>query len=153
KRPVRGLVLSLIALATGAVVASIHFIVAGGRISPPTPMLMHVMIVSVVVTFWASIMFGGWPFKALIRNPVIAGFATLAASYAVNYGLFRLFYNYAFMQDAPVYVASLDPHGFFNAVNALVYYVTSLSVMFVMLNFDLWPLTKSPALMRQPVLG
>src|SRR5262245_56902167 len=51
KRPVRGVILTLIALATGAIVGPLHFIVAGRGISPPAPMLMHVMIVSVVATF------------------------------------------------------------------------------------------------------
>ena len=36
---------------------------------------------------------------------------------------------------------------------ALVFYVTALAGMFLMLHFDLWPLTKSPAVMKQPVLG
>jgi hypothetical protein len=57
------------------------------------------------------------------------------------------------MKEAPVYVASLDPHGWFNAWSALVYIVTALSVMFLMLHFELWPLTLRPALMKQPVLG
>jgi len=41
----------------------------------------------------------------------------------------------------------------FMALNALVFYVTFLSIMFLMLSFDLWPLTKFPAVMQQPVLG
>jgi hypothetical protein len=57
------------------------------------------------------------------------------------------------MQGAPVYVAALDPHGMFNAWNAVVYYVTVIAVMFAMLSFDLWPLTKFPAIMKQPALG
>jgi hypothetical protein len=35
----------------------------------------------------------------------------------------------------------------------LVFYITVIAVMFVSLNFDLWPFTKSPALMKQPLLG
>jgi hypothetical protein len=41
----------------------------------------------------------------------------------------------------------------FNAVSALVFYVTAIGVMFLSLNFDLWPFTVSPKLMQQPVLG
>jgi hypothetical protein len=77
----------------------------------------------------------------------------LAACYLVTWIIFRVFFNYAFMQGAPVYVASLDPHGLFNAWNVVVYYVTVIAVMFLMLSFDLWPLTKFPAIMKQPVLG
>jgi hypothetical protein len=71
----------------------------------------------------------------------------------VNFLLFRLFFDYSFMQGAPVYVPALDPHGMFGALNALVFYVTCLSVMFLVLSFDLWPLTKFPAMMKQPILG
>ena len=34
-----------------------------------------------------------------------------------------------------------------------MFYVTALAGMFVVLCFDLWPLTASPAVMRQPMLG
>lgn len=116
-------------------------------------MLMHCTIVSVAITFWLSIMWGGWPFRSIIRNPVASGIVQLIVSYGLTYLLFREFFNYDFMKDAPVYVASLDPHGLFNAWSALVYIVTALSVMFLMLHFELWPLTRWPALMKQPVLG
>jgi hypothetical protein len=70
-----------------------------------------------------------------------------------NYILFRVLFNYEFMRGAPVYVPSLDPHGMFNAWYALVFYMAAIGVMFLMLHFDLWPLTTSPALMKQPTLG
>ena len=41
----------------------------------------------------------------------------------------------------------------FNGVSALVFYVTALAVMFLVLCFDLWPLTLFPGVMKQPVLG
>src|SRR5262245_65714516 len=41
----------------------------------------------------------------------------------------------------------------FNAVLALLFHVAALAVMFLVLCFDLWPLTSSPAVMKQPVLG
>jgi len=152
-QPVKGLLLFLMALAAGVVVGAIHFVTVGGSISPPPPMAAMCLIVSVIVTFWGAIMWGGWPFTAMIKNPVGAGLALLVACYIVNYVLFRIFFNYGFMQGAPVYVPALDPHGMFNAWNALVFYLTAIGVMFLMLNFDLWPLTKSPSLMKQPVLG
>ena len=77
----------------------------------------------------------------------------LLACYVVNYLLFRIFFNYAFLEGAPVYVPELDPQGMFNAWSALVFYMSALAVMFLMLHFDLWPLARIPALMQQPVLG
>jgi hypothetical protein len=153
KQPVKGIILMLVAVAVGAVVAAICFATVGGRVSPPAPMLAMYSIVSVVVTFWLAIMWGGWPFTSFIKNPVGAGLVLLVVCYLLNYLLFRLFFDYGFMQGAPVYVPALDPHGMFNAWNALVFYVTAIAVMFLVLCFDLWPFTMSPAIMKQPVLG
>ena len=153
KQPVKGILLAALTLLAGVVVAPTYLAVSGGNITPPGPVPSHAIIVSVVVTFWATIVFGAWPFKTLFKNDVVAGVAMLVACYVVNLLLFRLFFDYTFMQGAPVYVASLDPHGMFTALNALVFYVTSLSIMFLLLSFDLWPLTKFHAVMQQPVLG
>ena len=152
-QPAKGILLTLLALAVGAIVAVVHFLTVGGGVNPPPPMLAMCIIASVVVTFWLAIMWGGWPFTKLIKNPVAAGLVMLVACYLINYLLFRLLFNYGFMRGAPVYVPALDPHGLFNAWSVLVFYITVIAVMFVSLNFDLWPFTKSPALMRQPLLG
>ena len=152
-QPMKGLLLTLVTVIAGIIVSVVYLAGPGGNVVPPTPMLMQCTIFSVTVAFWLSIMWGGWPFRALIRNPVASGIVQLAASYAIAWGLFRLLFNYDFMKDAPVYVASLDPHGIFNAWGVLVFVVTGLAVMFALLHFELWPLTKSPNLMKQPVLG
>jgi hypothetical protein len=152
-QPAKGILLAALTIVVGAIVAPSYLAIAGGNLTPPGPVPSHAIIVSVVVTFWAAIMFGGWPFKALIKNEIAAGLTMLIAVYVINLLLFRLFFDYAFMQGAPVYVASLDPHGMFNALSALVFYVTCLSVMFLLLSFDLWPLTQFPAVMKQPILG
>ena len=153
KQPIKGVLLALILPVAGAIFGSIYFYTAGGGIGPPTPMLAMCIIVSVIVTFWMVIMWGGWPFTTLIKNTLLAGVVLVAACYAVNYLLFRFFFNYEFMRGAPVYVPSLDPHGMFNAWYALVFYMAVIGVMFLMLHFDLWPLTKSASLMKQPMLG
>jgi len=152
RQPVKGILLILVTVLIGAIVVPVYHRAIGGGLGP-SPMLVQCVIVSVVVMFWLGIMWGGWPFNAIMKIPVAAGLVTIAFSYGINLLLFRLLFNYEFMKDAPVYVASLDPHGLFNAWNVLVFYVTSLSMMFLTLHFDLWPLTKWPALMKQPVLG
>lgn len=152
-QPLQGLLLVLVTIVVGALVCVVSFMTVGGGVSPPTPMLAHATIVSVVVTFWAAIMWGGWPFTSLVKQPVAAGLTLLVAAYVVNYLLFRVFFDYGFMAGAPVYVAELDPGGLFNAWSALVFYVTALSIMFLMLHFELWPLTLGKGVMRQPVLG
>jgi hypothetical protein len=153
RQPVKGILLTIFALLVGVIVAAVHHATVGGGVSPPAPMLAMCAIVSVPITFWAAIMWGGWPFSTLLKNQVAAGLAMLVVCYVLNYALFRVFFNFGFMQGAPVYVPALDPHGLFGAWNALVFYVTVLAAMFFMLNFDLWPLTRSPRVMQQPVLG
>ncbi|HUI78678.1 MAG TPA: hypothetical protein VLY24_12200 [Bryobacteraceae bacterium] len=153
KQPVKGILLALLTLAVGAVVAAVHHRLVGGSISPPAPMLAMCIIASVLTTFWLAIMWGGWPFTKIIKSPIGAGLVMLVAAYLINYAFFRVFFNYEFMRGAPVYSAALDPHGMFNAWNALVFYLTVIGVLFVSLNFDLWPFTSSKAIMQQPVLG
>lgn len=152
-QPVKGALLALLAGIAGVAVVGAYFFTVGGGVRPISPMLMMCTITSVVITFWAAIMWGGWPFTTLIKNPVAAGLAMLAACYVVNYLLFRLFFSYEFMRGAPVYIPSLDPHGLFNANLALVFYITAIGIMFLMLHFDLWPLTKFAGVMTQPMLG
>jgi hypothetical protein len=152
-QPVRGILFSLIALAAGAIVALVHWTGVGTAVSPPTPIFTQCMIASVVVMFCLAIMWGGWPFTALIKNPLGAGVAVMVACYAINYILFRIFFNYDFLKGAPVYVPSQDPHGLYSGWACCVFYVTAITPLFLFLCFDLWPFTKFPALMKQPTLG
>ena len=152
-QPMKGILLALVTIVAGIITAALFFYTVNGGINPPTPFLMMFTVILVLTTFTASIIWGGWPFMTMIKSPVAAGLAMLASCYLANYIIFRVFFNYSFMQGAPVYVASLDPHGLFNAWNAMVYYITVIGVMFLMLSFDLWPLTNFPAIMKQPVLG
>jgi hypothetical protein len=152
RQPIKGIVLMLVAAVAAVVVMPIALGVVGEGVRPPGPIPSHYVVIVVPTTFYLAIMFGGWPFTSVFKNPLIAGLAVLIAAYALTYAAFRLFFNYDFMQGAPVYLASA-PHGMFNAVVALVFDVTALAVMFLVLCFDLWPLNRSAALMKQPVLG
>lgn len=152
-QPVRGILFSIIALFAGTLVWLAHWIGVGQAMSPPTPMFTQCMIASVVIMFWMAIMFGGWPFTAVMKNPMAIGVSMMVVCYAINYLFFRLFFNFDFLKGAPVYVAAQDPHGPFNGWSCLVFYVTAITVLFVSLNFDLWPFTKFPAMMKQPILG
>jgi hypothetical protein len=152
-QPTKGILMALVAMVGGAVVCVLFFLVVGQGISPPAPMLMEFTVASVVVTFVVCIPWGGWPANALVKGSVAAGALQLFIGYAVNYVLFRTLFNYAFMQGAPVYVASLDPQGLFSAAYVLPFYVSVLAAMFLTLAFDVWPLTTNPGLMKQPLLG
>jgi hypothetical protein len=152
-QPAKGLLLILVTILAGIVTGALFFYTVNGGINPPTPFLMMFIVIVVLSTFAASIIWGGWPFMNMIKSPIAAGIAMLTSCYLATYIIFRVFFNYSFMRGAPVYVAALDPHGLFNAWHVVVYYVTVIAVMFLMLSFDLWPLTKFPAIMKQPTLG
>jgi hypothetical protein len=138
RQPLKGVVLVLVTALAGVVIAPTLFYLIGEGIAPPTPMLIQFTVISVVTMFWLSVIWGGWPFSAWNFNPTAAAIATLAACYALTFVSCRLF---------------LAPDGLFNAWSALTVQVTGLVVMFVMLNFDLWPLVRQQAVMRQPLLG
>ncbi len=152
-QPLKGLLLLVTCLVVGAIVAYAYWKFAGASISPPAPMLAMCTIVSVIIAFWFCIMWGGWPFNIFIKHELTAGFVTLIAAYVVNYVIFRILFDYGFMAGAPVYVPALDPHGLIPAWNAVSFYLTLLAGMFFIVNFDLWPLTASPSIMKQPTLG
>ena len=152
QQPAKGLALLLVTAVVAAVITPLVWQFVGEGVSPPGPIPSQYAVVVVPTTFFLAIAFGGWPFTTVIRNRIAAGLLLLAAAYLITYALFRAFFNYDFLQDAPVYLQSA-PHGTFNGVVALVFYVTMLAGMFLLLHFDLWPLTTSPVLMKQPVLG
>jgi len=152
RQPMKGIVLVLVTIVATAVISPLIFLTVGEGMAPPGPIPSHFVIIVVPTTFWLAIMMGGWPFTKISANPLVSGLVTLIAAYVVTYLVFRIFFNYDFLQGAPVYLQSA-PRGMFNGVSALVFYVTALAVMFLVLCFDLWPLTKFPGVMKQPVLG
>jgi hypothetical protein len=151
-QPARGLFLLLVNIAVATAIAPLALRVVGEGVSPPGPIPSHFLVIVVPTTFWLAIMWGGWPFASLLKNRIAVGIGALLSAYVITYVIFRAFFNYEFLQGAPVYLASA-PQGLFNGVTALVFYVTCLAVMFLVLCFDLWPFTTAPAVMKQPLLG
>jgi hypothetical protein len=153
-QPGKGVALLVLNLVAMAIIAPLALMVVGEGINPPGPVPSHFVIIVVPTTFWLAIMWGGWPFNLFGSDNKVAGLALLVAAYVLTWVGFRLFFNYDFLQGAPpaVNLASA-PHGLFNGVVALVFYVTALAAMFLVLCFDLWPLTTTPSVMQQPALG
>lgn len=152
RQPARGLALLASTVAAAAIITPVVLLIAGGGISTPGPIPSQFAVIVVPTTFFLAIAFAGWPFTRLTANSGAVALLVLAASYVLTYGIFRVFFNFDFLQGTPVYLPSA-PGGVYQADLALVFYVTALAGMFLLLHFDLWPLTKLPALMRQPVLG
>jgi hypothetical protein len=153
-QPGKGIGLLALNLIVMAIIAPLALKVVGEGINPPGPVPSHFVIIVVPTTFWLAIMWGGWPFNLFGKDPLVSGVTLLVGAYVLTWVIFRVFFNYDFLQGAPpaVNLASA-PHGLFNGVVALVFYVTALAAMFLVLCFDLWPLTKMPSVMQQPALG
>lgn len=148
-QPWRGLGL----LGLAAVVAGLTWLVlsatfGGGR--GDTPFLAFGIILSIVVTFWLEVVWGGWPF-ALLRSRLLAGVGLIVSAYAIT-GLLLQTLDFSVFVGQPLY-PGMDPSGPVAAWDGLVGGVTCLATIFLMLHFELWPLTRFPRIMRQPVLG
>jgi hypothetical protein len=151
-QPWRGLAFLVLALAVGAVVAVVQWATIGGGVTPPTVMVAQCIIISVPITFFLAVVWGGWPFTA-IRRPLVGGIVLLLSAYVITDVLFRLLFRYEAMKGSPVYVASLDPQGRFDAWTVLVFIVTCMAAALLLPHVELWPLSLRPRLMSQPLLG
>lgn len=120
----------------------------GGR--GDTPILAFGIILSVVICFWLAVVWGGWPFT-LVPDRLAGGTCLIVASYVLAGLLLRTF-DFSFLAGQAFYPGT-DPSGPLPAWDGLVGGVTCLAVIFLFLHVDLWPMTRSPRLMRQPVLG
>ncbi len=148
-QPWRGLgLLGLAALVAGVTWVVLSATVGGGR--GDTPFLAFGIILSIVVTFWLDVVWGGWPFT-LIRNRPVGGAVLILAAYALTALLVRSL-DFSVFAGQPFY-PGMDPSGPIPAWDGLVAAVTCLATIFLFLHFDLWPLTRFPRIMRQPVLG
>jgi hypothetical protein len=152
-QPLKGIVLILVCALAGLIIGPIEWQIGGGGLPVMTPNLMMLTITSVAVMFTLAIMFGGWPFNVISKNPIFSGILMWIGCYVLNYALFRVLFNFQFLAGAPVYVASIDPGGLFNGNLTTALYVTYVAGLFFFLHFDLWPMSLSPSIMKQPNLG
>lgn len=152
RQPLRGIAFLVVAAVVAAIVAVTHLYARGAGISPPVPMAVMTIISSVVVAFFMATVLGGWPFS-LIKNRLVGGIALLIAIYVVNALIFQILMNFEFAAGAPFYRDALEPGGAFMAWDVVTMMVTALAVMFLFLNFDLWPLTRLKSLGSGPLFG
>lgn len=154
----RGVAFCLLMAIVGAVVAWVSYATVGGGISPPTPFVNMFLIFAVPLTLTLIIPFQRWPFTALLGDrPVAAGFALLATAYALAWVLYRVLFDFSFLQQAPFYQAALDPHGKFIAWLPLTAGLSVVVGILSLVLLDFWPLSllaqAFPAWGRQPLFG
>jgi hypothetical protein len=87
---------------------------------------------------------------AVVLVAVVLVAVVLVVAYAITAVAFRLF-RQDFLKGTPVYSASLDPKGPFDAWTALV--GTCLAAALLAAHVDLWPISLRGGLMAQPRAG
>jgi hypothetical protein len=152
-QPAKGLYF-LALLIIGTTLGGLFLYFVPGKAAGPTPMLIMATIMSVVGVFWIVIVWRCWPLTLLLKRPFVLGIGAWILSYLIGYVLFRLCFNFAFAADAPFYVAAVDPGGAFNAWNALVFFVTTTTVVAILAKlFEYWPINILPGASIPVVIG
>lgn len=150
-QPKKGFVLTAMFFMAGIIVMPIlYFTVGQGILSP---ILIHFVIQSVVVTLFVFIAFECWPITQFSKNPIVLGLGTLIYCYILNFALFMLFYDYSFFENLPFYAQSLDPKGLFNGITALTFAVTCAAILMLTSMFDMWPTSLFFDSTKQPIFG
>jgi len=133
------------------------------------PFIIVYAIVTVIVTFFAIIAFGMWPFHKM--SLPAKGFLSLICAYILAGLILRLF-NFSMLsypagvRPSPVAavafyapggpfaaLAGISPKGPFCWESALSFLIWMVLFLFVFAYLEMWPINKVRSLMQQPVLG
>ncbi len=167
QQPWRGMLLTGFVVLIGVIASYVilNFLSRGAA----QPFTNVYSITVVITTFFLVIAFGLWPFNKLSLGA--SGWLTLLLAYVLMWYLFKLF-NFDLLsfptgeylspvKAVPFYTqggplapfADIAPSGFFRWECAIAFYFWMLIFLFVFAALDMWPLHKSPWIMKQPVLG
>ena len=161
-QPWRGFLLTAFAVFIGllACFGLVNFIADGAA----TPFIHVQAINTVITTFFLILAFGMWPFHKLSLPG--KGFLTLILAYIIAW-LITMLFNFGMLSYAapsgpvPFYAeggplaafAGIAPMGPFAWECALAFYFSVLLFLFCFLAIGFWPFSKSPSVMKQPVMG
>jgi hypothetical protein len=156
-RPARAVLFVALGALASAVVSPLALLIIGGGVTPPNPFVILFAVQTVPVTLVLVILFRSWPFTALTKVKGVIGIGTLVLAYVVTWVLYRVFFDFAFLKGAPIYLARLDPRGLFTAWQSAAFIIATAAVLLLFVLFDFWPLTilihRRPALGREPLFG
>ena len=113
RQPLRGAAgLATVWMFGSAVVLWAMLAFGGGGIRP-SPYVIMPLISGVPIVLWQVFLFECWPYSRLVGSSMIVGLLVLATTYGVVTACVHLFFNYAFLDNAVLYAAALDPGGLF----------------------------------------
>jgi len=166
-QPSRGFLLTAFVVLIGVLCALglVNFGAGGAA----TPFINVQAIVTVITTFFLVIALGMWPFQKL--SLPAKGFLTLILAYIIGW-LITLLFNFNLLSNpqgiipspvdpVPFYAeggplapfANIAPMGPFAWESALLFYFCVFTFLFCFVALQFWPFSKSPKLMKQPVMG
>jgi hypothetical protein len=166
-QPARGFLLTAFVVLIGILCALglVNFSAGGAA----TPFIQVRAIVTVITTFFLVIALGMWPFQKL--SLPAKGFLTLICAYVIAW-LITLLFNFSLLSNpqgiitspvnpVPLYAeggplaafANIAPMGPFAWESALLFYFCVFTFLFCFVALQFWPFSKSPKLMKQPVMG
>ena len=166
-QPGRGFLLTAFVVVIGILCALglVNFSADGAA----TPFIHVRAIVTVITTFFLVIAFGMWPFQKLSLPG--KGFLVLICAYIIGWLITMLFdfsmlsypqgINPSPIDPVPFYApggplapfANIAPMGPFAWESALTFYFCVFTFLFCFVALQFWPFSKSPGLMKQPVMG
>lgn len=151
-QPLKGLYLTILAALAGLVVSVwVLKLVPGFNTPGPGPVQLHFIIMTVATVLWMVIVWQCWPVAAIKQHPAFIGIGLLILTYLVTWILFRVFWNFGIMSQAPFYVSAADPGGLFRFDQAMAFYITTVGVMLAMVLLDMWPFSLIPP--KVPAMG
>jgi hypothetical protein len=140
----KGLLLTLIATATGTLIAAVILFVVADKAVPPGPQHNIFIISFIVAMFWVVAVLQCEPLASLFKHPLSLGAAILTLCFLLAYAVFHFVMNFEFLSQAPFYQAHMDGQGPFMAFDVLTTMVSSVAMIMAFIMLDFWPVSLMP---------
>jgi hypothetical protein len=140
----KGLLLTLISTATGALIAAIILLLVADKAVPPGPQHNIFIISFIVAMFWVVAVLQCEPLASVFKHPLALGAAIITLCFLLAYAVFHYVMNFEFLSQAPFYQAHMDGQGPFMAFDVLTTMVSSVAMIMAFIMLDFWPVSLMP---------
>jgi hypothetical protein len=164
----RGLALTLLTLTLGTIYCIAFLRYRGGWVVQP--FVAIALITSIVTVFFLIIGFGTWPWHKM--SPPAQGLMTLITAFVLGAWVISSLYNFDFLSyptgvkpspipSVPFYsqggplaaFTQMAPHGPIPWEWMIAYMLWIMVPMWILVHTGMWPISKFPGLMKQPIMG
>lgn len=140
----KGLLLTLISTATGALIAVVILLLIADKAVPPGPQHNIFIISFIVAMFWVVAVLQCEPMASLFKHPLSLAAAILTLCFLLAYAVFHYVMSFEFLSQAPFYQAHMDGRGPFMAFDILTALVSSVAMIMAFIMLDFWPVSLMP---------